>query len=332
LADPGVDSLIVIFIPPLVTDSDTVAAAVVAGAKGSSKTVLATFMGAKGAPPGLSGIPCYPFPESAVTALSRAAEYAEWRRRPAPVTRALADVRIEDAREFIAVALERGEGWLTPAEARSVLTAFGIPVARSRMAPGWNEVRRAAKEIGFPVALKAIGPTLLHKSDIGGVKLGLANTAEVRRAFGELERRLGDRVTSYLVQEMVPGGVEVIVGALFDRTFGPLVLYGSGGTLVELLGDTAFRIAPLSDVEVSDMLSEVKGTALLRGFRGAPPGDEKALADVMLRVSALLEACPEIQEMDLNPVKVFETGARVVDFRIRVGRRPAPARSRRISY
>jgi acyl-CoA synthetase (NDP forming) len=332
LADPGVDSLIVIFIPPLVTDADTVAAAVVAEAKESSKTVLATFMGAKGAPPGLAGIPCYPFPESAVTALSRATEYAEWRRRPAPVTRALADVRIGDAREFIAIALERGEGWLTPAEARSVLTAFGIPVARSRVAPGWNEVRRAAKEIGFPVALKAIGPTLLHRSDVGGVKLDLENTAQLRRAFGELEQKLGDRVTSYLVQEMVPGGVEVIVGGLFDPTFGPLVLYGSGGTLVELLGDTAFRIAPLSDADVSDVLNEVKGTALLRGFRGAPPADEKALADVLLRVSALLEACPEIQEMDLNPVKVLETGARVVDFRIRVGRRPAPARSRRISY
>jgi acetyl coenzyme A synthetase (ADP forming)-like protein len=332
LADPGVDSLIVIFIPPLVTGADAVAAAVVAEAKESPKTVLATFMGAKGAPPGLAGIPCYPFPESAVSALSRATEYAEWRRRPVPVTRALADVRIEDAREFIAMALERGEGWLTPAEARSVLTAFGIPVARSRMAPGWNEVRRAAKEIGFPVALKAIGPTLLHKSDVGGVKLGLENTAQLRRAFGELEQNLGKRVTSYLVQEMVGGGVEVIVGALFDRTFGPLVLYGSGGTLVELLGDTAFRIAPLSDADVSDMLNEVKGTARLRGFRGAPPADEKALADVLFRVSALLEACPEIQEMDLNPVTVFETGARVVDFRIRVGRRPAPARSRRISY
>jgi acetate---CoA ligase (ADP-forming) len=332
LADSGVDSLLVIFIPPLVTDADTVAAAIVAEARESSKTVLATFMSAKGAPPGLAPIPCYPFPESAVTALSRAVEYAEWRRRPVPATRELTDLRVDEAREFIALAFERGEGWLTPAEARSVLTAFGIPVARSRVAAGWNEVRRAAKEIGFPVVLKAIGPTLLHKSDVGGVKLDLANVAALRRAFQDLQQRLGHRVTGFLVQEMVPGGVEVIVGAVFDRTFGPLILYGSGGTLVELLGDTAFRIAPLSDADVSDMLNEVKGTARLRGFRGTPPADEKALADVLLRASALLEACPEIQEMDLNPVKVFETGARVVDFRVRIGRRPAPARSRRISY
>ncbi|HEU5251130.1 MAG TPA: acetate--CoA ligase family protein, partial [Thermoanaerobaculia bacterium] len=332
LADGGVDSLIVIFIPPLVTDADAVAAAVVAEARKSSKTVLATFMGAKGAPPGLSPIPCYPFPESAVTALSRATEYAEWRKRPAATVRELDGVRVEDAREFIGHALERGEGWLMPSEARSVLTAFGIPVARSRVAPGWSEVHRAAKEIGFPAALKAIGPTLLHKSDVGGVKLDLATPAELRRAFREIEQTLGDRVTSHLVQEMVPGGVEVIVGAVYDRTFGPLVLYGSGGTLVELLGDTSFRIAPLSDADASDMLNEVKGTALLRGFRGAPRGDENALIDVLRRVSALLETCPEIQEMDLNPVKVFESGAKVVDFRIRVGRRPAPAQLRRITY
>ncbi|HEX9688549.1 MAG TPA: GNAT family N-acetyltransferase [Thermoanaerobaculia bacterium] len=332
LADPGVDSLIVIFIPPLVTAADTVAAAVVAEAGGSSKPVLATFMGAKGAPPGLSPIPCYPFPESAAAALSRATEYAEWRRKPASAVPEFADVHADEARDFVAHALERGEGWLTPAEARSVLTAFGIPVARSRVAPGWKEIRRAAKEIGFPVALKAIGPTLIHKTDVGGVKLDLANSADLRRAFRELELKLGDRVTSYLVQEMVPGGVEVIVGAVFDRTFGPLVLYGSGGTLVELLGDAAFRIAPLTEADASDMLNEVKGTARLRGFRGAPPADEKALTEVLLRVSALLEACPEIQEMDLNPVKIFESGVRAVDFRIRVGRRPPPARARRISY
>jgi acyl-CoA synthetase (NDP forming) len=324
--------LIVIFIPPLVTDAESVAAAVLAEARESSKTVLATFMAAKGAPPGLAPIPCYPFPESAVAALSRATEYAEWRRRPVGTARELAGVSPEDARDFVKRALERGEGWLTPAEARSVLTAFGIPVARSRVAPGWDEVRRAAREIGYPIALKAVGPTLVHKSDVGGVKLDIANPAALQRAFRNLETRLGDRVTGYLVQEMIPGGIEVIVGAVFDRTFGPLVLYGSGGTLVELLGDTSFRIAPLSDADAADMLNEVKGTERLRGFRAAPPADERALSEILLRVSALLEACPEIQEMDLNPVKVFESGAKVVDFRIRIGRPPARARSRRITY
>jgi acyl-CoA synthetase (NDP forming) len=332
LADPGVDSLIVIFIPPLVTDADTVVAAVVAEASESPKTVLATFMTAKGAPRGLSPIPCYPFPESAVTALARATDYAEWRRRPAATFRELTDVHPEDARELVANALERGDVWLTPAQARSVLTAYGIPVARSRMAPGAVEVRRAAREIGYPVALKAIGPTIVHKSDVGGVKLGLSTPRQLKAAFDDLESRLGERATGYLVQEMVSGGVEVIVGAVTDRTFGPLVMYGSGGTLVELLGDTAFRIAPLSDGDAVDMLNEVKGTARLRGFRGARPADEKALTEILLRVSALIEACPDIREVDLNPVNVFESGARVVDFRIRVGRPPAPARSRRVTY
>ena len=131
---------------------------------------------------------------------------------------------------------------------------------------------------------------------------------------------------------MVPGGTEVIVGVTQDSTFGPLIVYGSGGTLVELLADVAFRLCPLTDVDVSRMLDEVKGTALLRGYRGAPRGDENAVKDLLLRISAMVEKCPDIREMDLNPVKVLPEGVRVVDVRVRVGRRPAALPSRRIAY
>jgi len=333
LADPGVDSLLVIYIPPLASDSDVVASETVAGARAASgKPVLATFMSAKGAPPGLAPVPCYPFPESAAAALARVTRYGEWRKRPAGTIPRFEDIRRDDVRAFIAEAMDRGGGWLTPGEAQDLLRVLAIPVAKSRLAANWKEVRAAAKEISFPLVLKAVGPAILHKTEVGGIRLGLADISGLRSAYRELSQSLGDAMTAVLVQEMVPDGVEVIVGATYDAAFGPLVLYGSGGTLVELLSDISFRIAPLTDLDVADMLEEVRGTALLKGYRGAAPADEAALREILLRVSALLDLCPEIQELDLNPVKVLEKGARAVDFRVRVGRRPVPPHSRRVHY
>ncbi|HEY2797872.1 MAG TPA: acetate--CoA ligase family protein, partial [Thermoanaerobaculia bacterium] len=161
---------------------------------------------------------------------------------------------------------------------------------------------------------------------------GLADEAAVVDACREMRERLGGGLTEFLVQAMVPGGVEVIAGVTRDATFGPLILYGSGGTLVELLADVAFRLHPLTDVDVAAMLDEVRGTALLRGYRGASRKDEAALKDLLLRLSALVDACPEVREMDLNPVKVLERGARVVDARVRVERKAVLPPSRRIAY
>ena len=180
--------------------------------------------------------------------------------------------------------------------------------------------------------LKAVGPTILHKTEVGGVRLNLADEAAVREACRDLKKRIGDDLTDFLVQAMVPGGVEVIAGVTNDSTFGPLVLYGSGGTLVELLADVAFRLQPLTDVDVAAMLDEVRGTALLRGYRGAATLDEAALKDLLLRLSALVDACPEVREMDLNPVKVLARGIKVVDARVRIARRPVLPPSRRIAY
>jgi len=333
LADPGVDSLLVIYIPPLVSDPEKVASEIGAAARNAPrKPVLATFMSAKGAPPEISPLPCYPFPESAAAALARVTAYGEWRRRPEGTVPRFEDVRWQDLRSLIATAMARGGGWLAPGEAQELLTVVGIPVARSRLASSWSDVRDSAKEIGFPLVLKAVGPTILHKTEVGGIKLGLTDMSAVRSAYRELSRGLGESMTAVLVQEMVADGVEVIAGATYDAAFGPLVLYGSGGTLVELLNDVSFRIAPLTDLDVADMLEEVKGTALLRGYRGARAGDEAALREILLRVSALLDFCPEVLELDLNPVKVLGTGACVVDFRVRVGRPPSPPWSRRVSY
>lgn len=332
LADDNVDCVIVIFIPPIAVAPDEIASAIVQGAKGTEKTVIATFMSAKGAPAGLLPIPSYPFPESAAAALARATSYGEWRSAPEGIVPELSGIDAAPARSVIATALARGGGWLDPQETQALLGAFGIPVAATRTAQGEAEAVAIASELGFPVVLKAVGPAIVHKTEVGGVKLGLADANAVAEAFRELAHRLGEAMTGVLVQPMVSGGVEVMVGVSQDATFGPLIAYGSGGTLVELVSDVAFRLHPLTDRDVSAMLDEVRGTALLRGFRGAPVADEESLRDLIHRVSALVEVCPEVREMDLNPVKVLTRGARVVDARVRVEQRVFPPVSRRIAY
>ena len=333
LADERVDSLIVIYIPPVLTDIEGVAGAIVEGAKQSGgKPVLANFMSAKGAPEILRSIPSYIFPEAAASALAKVTNYGEWRVRPAGIIPTFDNIRTDDAKAVVERALARGGGWLSPMEIGELFTAVGIPVAKWRFASNLDDALSAAAEIGFPVALKAAGSSILHKTEIGGVALNLADESALRHAHDDMISRLGDDLTGVIVQEMVAGGVEVVVGATLDRTFGPLVLYGSGGILVELLNDVAFRINPLSDLDVQDMINEVKGTALLRGYRGSKPADERALADIIARVSVLIEICPQIHEMDANPVKILEKGAIVVDARVRVDRLVEPPPTRRIAY
>jgi acetate---CoA ligase (ADP-forming) len=330
LADEALDALLVIYIPPIAAGSEEVARAIVEGAQGSRKTVLGTFMSAKGTPTALSPVPCYPFPESAAIALARTAIYGEWRRKPPGLRAALAGLDPARGRAVLEAALARGGGWLSPAEVGELLSAFGIPLAPMRSAGDEAEAAAAAASLGYPVALKAVGPAILHKTEVGGVRLGLDGPDAVTRAARDMKDRLGAGLTEFLVQKMVPGGVEVIAGVLDDPTFGPLILYGSGGTLVELLSDAALRLHPLTTADVDAMLDEVRGTALLRGYRGSPLMDQAALRDLLLRVSALVEACPDVREMDLNPVKVLERGVCVVDARVRVARRAVTAPSRQI--
>lgn len=333
LADEHVDSLIVIFIPPLITDPEAVAAAIVEGTRNANgKPVLANFMSAKGTPEILSSIPSYEFPESAASALAKVTTYGEWRRKPSGTVPTFNNIRADDAKAIVDQALARGGGWLSPVEIGELFSAAGIPAAKSRLVSNLDDALKAAEKIGFPVALKATGPAIIHKTEVGGVALNLADETAVRRAYDDMATRLGADLTGVIVQEMVAGGVEVVVGATLDKIFGPLVLYGSGGILVELLNDVAFRINPLTDTDVRDMINEVKGTALLRGYRGSRPADEAALSEIILRVSALLEICPQIQEMDANPVKVLENGAIVVDARVRVDRLVEPPPTRRIAY
>jgi acetate---CoA ligase (ADP-forming) len=332
LADPLIDSLLVIFIPPLVTKADEVARAIVEGAAGTRKPVLANFISARGAPPELAPLPSYLFPEAAVTALARATAYSAWRHRPPGSIPAFKDLDRPLIRAVIDSAFARGGGWLTPVEAETLVSAVGVSTAKARLVTSEEEAVGVARELGYPVALKAAGPEILHKSDLGGVMLDLRDEDALRAGFRAMQARVGTAMTGAIVQQMVPGGVELLVGALFDPTFGPLVACGSGGVLVDLLHDTVFRIHPLTDVDATDMVRGLKAAALLQGYRGHPPGDEAAAIDVLLRVSALLEICPEIHELDINPLKVLERGARAVDVRVRISRESPKAPTRRISY
>jgi acyl-CoA synthetase (NDP forming) len=317
LADPAVDALLTIFIPPLVTDTSDVARAIAETARGSAKPMLATFFGAAGVPEILSPVPCYAFPESGVRALAHAVSHARWRRVPVESPPAYPDIERTAAALIVDRALAAGGGWLPPTDTFTLLAAAGIPAAPTRLVATAGSAIATAHEIGLPVVLKGAGPTLLHKTEARAVFTDLADDAAVLRAFQALSEHAG--VTQVVIQPMVRGGVEMFVGAFLDATFGHLVMCGRGGTLIELLKDASQRLAPLTERTAREMLDAIRGIPLLRGFRGAPRLDEPALRDIVLRVSALVEACPRIVELDLNPVIVTQSGACVVDARVRVG-------------
>jgi acetate---CoA ligase (ADP-forming) len=333
LRDEHVDSVIAIFIPPLVTDPGEVATAMADGARAvPGKPVLGVFMRSEGAPATLAPIPSYAFPESAVLALARVTTYGQWRATPVEPPPALQTFDRGQIRRIVEGVITRGGGWLAADEAAAVLSAAGIQSAASRVATGMDDAVRAASAIGYPAALKALGPTLLHKTERGAVSLGLLDDAAVRSAYADFTSRFGSEMTSVLVQRMVPRGVEMLVGAVQDPLFGPLIACGTGGVLVDVLADTAFRLHPLSASDARGMIDDLRGARLLRGYRGSPPADEAALRDVLVRVSALIAAAPEIQELDLNPVMVLASGACVADVRVRVETGRPPRSGRRIDY
>ena len=315
LRDPAIDSLMTIFIPPLVTNPADVAGAITDCARDSPKPVVATFFGASGVPEILSPVPCYMFPESAARALAHAASYAAERTAPLGATPVYHDIDHSAARAIVEQARATGGGWLSPLGCEALLQACGITTAGTHVVRSAGEACRIASDIGYPVVLKGSGPDILHKTEARVVQTSLADESAVRDAYHLLSRN--PAVLQVLVQPMVRG-VEMYVGASFDDKFEHAIVCGSGGTLVELLRDASCRLAPLTDATVREMLDEVRGIALLRGYRGAPIADEASLRDVVLRVSALVELCPEIVELDLNPVMVSATGATAVDARIRI--------------
>jgi acetyl coenzyme A synthetase (ADP forming)-like protein len=321
-----VDAVIPIYIPASPGGSEAVAKAVKAASTGAGdKAVLSVFMQWHGAPTVLSQspgvIPTFPYPERAARALAAAVKYGEWRARPQGQLLVHSDVDHEAAGRVVSRALGRlgdGGGWLDPGEIEMMLGAFGIATVRSTVVTSADEAVAFAEQVGGPVVLKVISPTVLHKTDIGGVVLDVEGADEVRDAYAAVTSVAAD-ASGALIQEFVTGH-EVIIGMTEDPTFGPLIAFGLGGVFVELLQDVAFRIHPLTDVDVDEMLGELRSARLLEGYRGGAAGDIEAVKEALGRVSVLVDHFPEIVEMDLNPVMVRQPGEgiRVVDARIRI--------------
>jgi acetyltransferase len=325
-ADPNVDGLLVMLTPQAMTEVAETAEAV-ASLK-LTKPVLACFMGEARMRAGINiltarGIPNYPFPERAARAFRAMADYRQVLQRPLPEFTTLPVDRAPVQRVMDAV---RAEGRLSigDAEARDVMQAYGLRIPRSEVADTPERAVEIASEIGFPVVLKIASPDILHKTDVGGVKVGMRTPADVRDAFELIVYRAqryvpGARIWGCLVQEMVPpGGLEVLVGMNRDPQFGPLVTFGLGGIYVETLKDVTFRIAPFTRLEAEEMLGEIRAHALLDGVRGQPPADKAAIVDALLRVGQLVQDFPEINELDINPLMVYPNnqGAIALDMRL----------------
>jgi acetate---CoA ligase (ADP-forming) len=337
LAAPEVDALVVIYTPVSFFETEQVGATVleaVAAARnqgGAGKPVLASVVGQEEQIYSLgdgSGerIPVYTFPEAIGRVLGQVTGYAEWRAADPGVFPELAGMDLEAARRICRTALEqRGPGWLSAQESRALLEAAGLTLARGGVAVDAEAAVTLAEEVGYPVALKLASLEIVHKTEVGGVVLGLADADAVRRAFVGIERRLAaegrrQAMQGALVQQMIRGSAEVMIGVELDPVFGPLVAFGLGGIHVEILHDVAFGIAPLTDGDAHRMVREIRGYRLLEGYRGHPPADVAALEQALLRISRLVETVPEIRELDLNPVLALPPGEgyRIVDTRVRV--------------
>jgi acetate---CoA ligase (ADP-forming) len=311
LADSGVDAVIVLFVPPVVADAREIAGAIArvgAGLASHEKPLLASVISETDVSGELlaNGTTPFPYPESAARALGRAVERSEWLRRPHGSVTELPRIDRDRAREIV-----RGNArWLSADETRALLGAYGIAVVDERSAETTEEAVAAAEKLGFPVVVKS-ALAGAHKTELGAVALDLRDPAAVRAAA----ERMGPPL---LVQRFLQVGVELLVGAVQDPVFGPLVALGPGGVLAELIGEALFRIAPLTDVDANELVASGKVGKLLAGFRGAPAADSAAVADTVLRVGALASDFTELAELDLNPVIALTDGCVAVDARIRV--------------
>ena len=216
---------------------------------------------------------------------------------------------------------KEGRHFLLEPEAKTVCIEYGIPVTKFEVAKSEAEAVKFAEAIGFPVVLKVVSPDIIHKSDVGGVIVGLKSAGEVRDAYKRIlenvkKHRADAKIVGILVQEMAPASTEVIVGAIKDPQFGPALMFGLGGIFVEVLKDVTFRVAPINEDEAREMITEVRAYPLLKGYRNMPPADIEAIIKILLNTSRLVMEHEEIKEVDLNPIMVYEKGAKTVDARI----------------
>ncbi|HET9951593.1 MAG TPA: acetate--CoA ligase family protein [Candidatus Eisenbacteria bacterium] len=336
-ADKNVDAVIVIFVPPLETGAQEVAKAILEGAHGSTKPILSCFMGSHGVPESLrslqsGNIPSFSFPESAARALANVVRYGVWKAAPAGQVPKLSGIDHARAEKAIAAARSampnggKDGGWMPVGPMNDLLAAYGIGMNVARVAANRGEAASLAKGLGFPVVMKLRSPQVVHKSDVGGVRLNVRTEEEAAQAFDDIQTTLKKAMPDATfegvsVERMITGGVETIVGMTRDPAFGPIVLFGLGGVAVELLRDVQIRLVPLTDTDAEEMLSGIRGTQLLSGYRGAPPANRASLLDLLHRVSLLADQHADLLELDLNPVlaRPGTSACIALDARVRLG-------------
>ena len=310
--DPGFDSVMTIFVPPVTINQMDVARSIVEGVQGSDKPILACFMGTEEGAASVNflkknHIPVYQFPEAIAKTLDQIDGYRRWLQRPVGK---FVTYRVDKGkvRQIIDETIDNGQLSILGERALRILSIYGIPCTRNEIAHNEKEAVGIADKMGYPVVLKINTPTVLHKTEIGGVVVDLRTAKEVKAAFQSLEKRVvvarktkKQEKFSAFIQEMVSGGIETVIGMTTDPSFGPLIMFGLGGIYVEILKDVSFRINPLADTDVDEMIRGLKSFRLLTGFRGADPIDMSTLKESLMRLSQLVSDFDIISELDINP-------------------------------
>ncbi|MHC4800270.1 MAG: acetate--CoA ligase family protein, partial [Planctomycetota bacterium] len=328
LNDKNVDGAIVICTPQAMTDFNSISRVVADTSPKDKKPVLACFMGMTDISSTVKileekRIPRYEFPEAAARAMATMSDYAKWIRRRRTSVKSFKDVDKKTVKKILAAAKTDNRSFLPEPEAHAVLKAYGFPVLDFHLAISKQDAIKAANKIGYPVVAKIVSPSILHKVDVGGVKINIKNETDLKKDYDDLladvKSAMPDaEIWGVFIQKMAKGGKETIIGMNKDPHFGSLIMFGLGGVYVEALKDVTFRIAPIRELSAKRMINEIRGYRLFKGFRGEKPSDIDAIADCLERLSQLVTDFEEIDELDINPLLVYEDGqgASVVDARI----------------
>ncbi len=325
LIDPNVDAILVILTPQAMTDSEKTAEVIIRTAQGAKKPIITSFMGEARVRSAInklkkSSIPNFSYPELAVKSFKRLVNYSTWKNYIAEELPSCWH-NFDAAHDTVTSILKSGVYQVGEEDAMNILTFYGFQFPRRALAVTSRDAVRIASKIGFPVALKISSPDILHKTEVGGVRVNVKTPNEVEEAFTEItsnaRRIMADAyIKGVMVYEMVKGGKEVILGVTYDRTFGHMIMFGLGGIYVEVLKDVSFRIVPVKRRDAVAMVNEIRTAALLHGTRGERPADTNAIAGYIVNLSCLVSDFPEIQELDINPLVVKEQGAIALDARI----------------
>ncbi|MBA7595292.1 Peptidyl-lysine N-acetyltransferase Pat [subsurface metagenome] len=328
--DENVDALIALLVEAAPTQIRETALGLAELSKRTDKTIIACFMGKDHVKEGVNilienSMPNYYFPERAVASLAAMVRYHKYLISPEKIYKKF-DIDKEKVKKIFEKAISEGKRYLSDEKAREVIEVYGIRIPKTKLVKDINEADEIAEEIGYPLVLKISSPDILHKTDIGGVKLGIKNEKELRENFEDIMREAkrympNARMLGVILQEFIDAKREVILGMNKDPQFGPLLMFGLGGIYVEVLKDVSFRVAPITDSEAWEMISEIKSYPILKGVRGEKPADINSIVNALLRLSQLVTDFPNILEMDINPLMVYDKGKGSVatDVRISLG-------------